>query len=234
MKKILSLLFLANSCILTYGQVCTDIPISYSADSLYFTTSDGSGDSMFTFNILNEHPTQGFAYPQAKLEPLTPLPDGMTVNSINDPWVVFASSWNPGQHAPVHIYYNVTMPIPVNYAVTFRLWINNLTPVTDSCYFDDDIFIVLHPEAILSAADADLPSINIFPNPVTGGTLHIQHGLPGSVPIQLLDVTGQVVLLGTIVDDAAVSINHISNGIYLLNVFTPDGVINKKIVVAGN
>jgi|SRR6185436_2958673 len=125
---------------------CTTIPLNY--DTVEFTTAVPAsfGDSMITFHITNNHPSQGFAYPLAKLVPLTPLPAGMTAANNNNPWSVFASSWNPGITMPVYYYYDITAPIPLNHTVTFQLWISNLTPVIpDSCYFDSTFTINLNP-----------------------------------------------------------------------------------------
>ena len=141
---------------------CLTIPLNY--DSVRFTKAlpVSFGDSMITFNMTNNHPSQGFAYPLAKLVPLTPLPTGMTVTNNNNPWSVFASSWNAGMTMPVYYYYNITAPIPVNYTVTFQLWISNLSPVIpDSCYFDSTFIINLNPTptSVNSIADENEWSI---------------------------------------------------------------------------
>lgn len=113
-------------------------------------------NSMITFTISNTHPKQAFAYPLAKLVPLTPLPSGMSLAPNSNPWSVFASWWNTGITMPVHIFYNITSPIPVNYSVIFELWVSNLIPLPiDSCYFTRTFSLNLNPPTL---------SVNEFEN----------------------------------------------------------------------
>ena len=219
MKKILIFLL---SCFIflckTKAQFCTDIPIAFSSDSIYFMSGDGFGDSMFVFTMLNEHPTQGFAYPQAKLEALTPLPSGMSLNSINDPWAVYASSWNPGQYSPVHIYYDVDEAIPEDYTVTFKLWINNLAPITDSCFFNDTIKINLNPSEETGIQSAEINTIVVSPNPSQNGNFIINN-LPENETIYytIYDVAGKQLTEGEM-NDNRISYNfNLGEGMYFIN-----------------
>jgi hypothetical protein len=233
MKKIFILLlssfiFLSE----TKAQLCTDIPIAFSSDSIYFTSSDGFGDSMFVFTMLNEHPTQGFAYPQAKLEPVTPLPSGMSLNSINDPWAVFASSWNPGQYSPVHIYYDVDEAIPEDYTVTFKLWINNLAPVTDSCFFDDIITINLNPSEITGLNNMGNSAISIYPNPVLNGQFTISENTGNNhLWFSIFDLSGKTLKQGSIYKNEIISTTELSSGVYFIQIKSGETFQTQKLVI---
>lgn len=213
------------------AQLCTDIPISFSSDSIYFLSSDGFGDSMFVFTMLNEHATQGFAYPQAKLEPVTPLPSGMSLNSINDPWAVYASSWNPGQYSPVHIYYDVEDAIPEDYTVTFKLWINNLSPVTDSCSFDDIITINLNPSAATGIVQSDKTGIAIYPNPATNGNFTIRNIFLSAMQFRIYESTGKLIYEGSVAGNESTEKHIEQPGIYFLTGQTENEIYNFQFVV---
>lgn len=233
MKKILILLL---SCFIflckTKAQLCTDIPIAFSSDSIYFMSGDGFGDSMFVFTMLNEHPTQGFAYPQAKLEPVTPLPSGMSLNSINDPWAVYASSWNPGQYSPVHIYYDVDEAIPEDYTVTFKLWINNLAPITDSCFFDDVITINLNPSEITGLNNMGNSAISIYPNPVLNGQFTISENTGvDRLWFSIFDLQGKPLKQGSIYKNEIISTTELSSGIYFIQIQSGETFQTQKLVI---
>lgn len=72
------------------------------------------------------------------------------------------------------------------------------------------------------------PQINIYPNPAST-TLHIE-GVSNGTSIAVYDVTGRKVMHEAFTDK--LSLQQLSNGLYLLNITTADGtVISKKITV---
>jgi Secretion system C-terminal sorting domain len=168
MKRIIILLnllwFLPN----THAQfvTCESMPLTLTS-GFDFTTSGSFGDSMITFQISNASGTN-FAYPQVKLVPLTPLPSGMSLHTINPDWAVFASSWNMGDSTQVEIYYDINSAIAPNYTVDFLLYATNFMPLSiDSCVFTDTIRINLNPIGTASLNPIDDIQWQLFPNPAT-------------------------------------------------------------------
>jgi hypothetical protein len=108
-----------------------------------------------------------------------------------------------------------------------------------SCGFDLDAVGVINqvPAGIPEYADA-VSDCSVFPNPVRGSCLP-QYNLPESehVKIEITDLTGR--LVSTVSDNGqikgwqSVRINHmnLNNGVYFINVITPNGTTTKKIIV---
>ena len=70
--------------------------------------------------------------------------------------------------------------------------------------------------------------VSIYPNPATS-TIHIE-GLGNGSSIALYDITGRIVIQRSYSDE--VSIEHLCNGLYFINITTADGnVISRKIMV---
>ena len=223
MKKIItpllfSLFYLFSSNI--SAQLCNDIPISLVGESFNFEASDfiSYGDSMISFELINQHATSFFAYPQAKLIPITALPDGMSLATVNLDWMVFASAWNIDSIALVRIYYDVAMPVPANYTVTFQLWLNNLSPVIDSCYFTDNYVVNLNPTAN-AVMDIRANNITIFPNPVAQGqSITIQSDEMFDVKTYTIyNLVGATITSG-IIQHNQLPLNGIPQGLYVLNI----------------
>ena len=218
---------------------CSSIPISYSMDSVVFTTANPAsfGDSMITFAITNDHLTQGFAYPLAKLEPLTTLPAGMTLSSFNTPWSVFASAWNPGVTMPVFIFYNIATPIPPDYTVTFQLWVSNLSPViNDSCYFDSTFTINLNPSTTPVNEYVKNSAYFVYKDQ-DGLLIKWQHPLPESMHISFYNILGN-----TIYSDEAgwgkmekrMYLKNLTPGIYMLELSGSKNRFVQKIQMVSN
>ncbi|HKR05252.1 MAG TPA: T9SS type A sorting domain-containing protein [Bacteroidia bacterium] len=241
MKKQLlsSLLFIFCCTLKIQAQVtaCDSIPLSYN-NSIFTTAIPASfGDSMITFQITNNHPTQGFAYPLAKIVPLNPLPPGMTLTAGSAGWNVFASSWNPGNTMPVNIYYDVTLPLPQNYTVTFQLWVSNLLPLLiDSCYFNNTFTINLNPGTISIYSMQEDITYSIYPDPAQH-YLHISRDLPfrNPVNISLCNVTGKKVMEENIAPGAlqkTLDVGRLSPGAYFLSIKEEGKTeVVKKIII---
>lgn len=223
MKKIITPLlislfyFYSNQ---TSAQFCNDIPITVIGDQFNFEASDfiSYGDSMISFELINQHATSFFAYPQAKLIPITALPDGMTLATVNLDWMVFASAWNIDSIALVRIYYDVAIPVPANYTVTFQLWLNNLSPVTDSCYFTNNYVVNLNPtaNAVMDIRDKNL---QIFPNPVAQGQfLTIQsENNADMLEYTIHNLVGATISSG-VIQNNRISLNGIPKGFYTITI----------------
>lgn len=72
------------------------------------------------------------------------------------------------------------------------------------------------------------PQVRVYPNPASS-TIHID-GLDNGATVNLYDITGRMLTHSTFTGELSVS--QLSNGLYLLNITTTDGiVISKKIMV---
>jgi type IX secretion system substrate protein len=237
------LLFIFCTALKLQAQIalCSSVPISYDHNSVAFATAVPAsfGDSMITFQITNNHPTQGFAYPLAKLVPLAPLPPGMALTPGSAGWNVFASSWNPGNTMTASIFYHVTMAIPADYMVTFQLWISNLTPVLpDSCYFDSTFTINLNPSLLSVINNEDGANWNIFRG-ASDHQLHIdfKESLNKDVNVFLYAAAGsklceEKINAGSV--KKTLNISGVNPGIYLLLFEREDQIkIVKKVFIPG-
>ena len=218
---------------------CDTLPLAIVNSNVLFTTSDWSsfGDYMFTFYIANDHATQGFAYPQAKIDPLTPLPTGMTVSSINSTWAVFASAWNPGDVTEVKIYYDMVGSIPVDYTVSFNIWINNLQPLlSDSCAFDSLYTINLNPSTAGLITENVESRISVFPNPTNRAIHVIGTGIKNIHSIEVLNYLGEKIMTENFdaknhIDPIRIDLENFQPGIYFLSLCEDDLHVIKKILV---
>jgi hypothetical protein len=201
------------------AQTCESLPIEFVSGSMRFEATDveSYGDSMISFELVNRHATDFFAYPQAKLIPTTPLPAGMELATVNLDWMVFASAWNIDTTVSVHIYYDVATAIPANYTVTFRLWLNNLIPVTDSCYFDELYTVNLNPVANAITDLSAIPTFTIYPNPSQAGVVAVElmHNNKGNFEATIVDLTGRVI--SQTISSGLISTENLSSGIYYLH-----------------
>jgi hypothetical protein len=139
---------------------CTDQPFQYIESEITYQNSGGIsfGDYFLSIPIKNTT-TSNYAYPQAKLVPTTPLPEGMVINPSGDVWIVFASSWNIDSTAPAQIFFDQNLPFEANASVTFELWMKNLAPLTiDSCKFDNTFTFNFNPQPnAIPALEAKYP-----------------------------------------------------------------------------
>lgn len=207
------------------AQLCNDIPISLVGAPFNLVASDviSYGDSMLTFELKNQHPTQFFAYPQAKLVALAPLPPGMSLATVNLDWMVFASAWNVDSVALVRIYYNVEEPITENFTVPMQIWVNNLSPVTDSCYFSKNYVVNLNPTP-MAVNTLESQTLHIFPNPIAANQpISIQNNQ--SLNLQQFTITnlvGELIKSGTIQNNT-IPTTDLNKGFYLLTILVDNG-----------
>lgn len=222
-NKLHLIIFLVGCTLLNknvHAQLCNDIPIVVVDNQFTFEATDviSYGDSMISFQLTNNHATDFFAYPQAKLIPITPLPSGMTLAGVNLDWMVFASAWLVGATEPVKIYYDVTETVPVNYEVTFQLWLNNLSPVTDSCYFENNYIVNLNPETNPIQNIGNTTTVHVYPNPISAGDrICFDAGTsnPKKTTYILYNMVGDIIVSGT-TNTNSFSTNGITNGYYFL------------------
>ena len=122
------------------------MPLSFDASSIEFKSTPLSfGDSVLSIKLINNSSTN-FAYPLAKAIPQTNLPNGTQLANASAGWNVFSSSWNTGDTATCNFYYNVSQNIPLNFIVTFKLYVSNFLPLNiDSCVFTSTFNCNLNP-----------------------------------------------------------------------------------------
>ena len=169
---------------------CSLLPLTTTADAAIFEgTTLSMGDSVLRIGFTN---TSGlsYAYPQARITPLTALPTGMTFSASSNDFQVFASSWNPDSVAEASFFFDVTQAIPENTQLDFLVEITNLSPSSaDTCFFTDTFSINLNPGVILGIAPAE-KNWTIYPNPSTGS---VQAHFPSENGLlRIYDLTGKL------------------------------------------
>jgi len=199
--------------------ICDTMPINYNPATIAFYTAPSSfGDSVLTVDITNNINTN-FAYPLAKLIPISPLPPGMYLTNASQQWTVFGSSWNTGQTNACPFFFDVTQPIPANYSVTFELYASNFLPLSiDSCVFANTIVVNLNPSLSLEPVSRHMVnSFSFCPNPAQG-EVHVKFQSPtGKNEIQLFDMAGKLLKsFETDREELIIQVSRIETGIYYL------------------
>ncbi len=219
MKKILVLLLLVLVSKIASSQIviCDTMPLAYNHTTIVFEEAQLSfGDSVMNVDITNNS-TTNFAYPMAKLIPLTPLPAGMT--GPNQEWNVFASSWNTGQTATCSFFFDVTQPIPADYTLTFEMYASNFSPLNyDTCVFTNTFTINLNPSLSLAPVSKRVTNAFSFsPNPAKGEVLIKFESPAEKSEIQLLDLSGKLVkAFDTNESELLINLNRLEAGVYYL------------------
>jgi hypothetical protein len=147
---------------------CSLLPITTNANQAIFEGSQISfGDSVLRISLTN---TSGlsFAYPLARITPVSALPSGMSFGGNGGGFEVFASAWNPDSVAEAQFFFNVTEAIPENTILNFTLEVTNLSPSSaDTCFFAETFSVNLNPGIVLGVDDID-QNWNAYPNPSNG------------------------------------------------------------------
>jgi len=147
---------------------CSLLPITTNANQAIFEGSQLSfGDSVLRISLTNTSGL-GFAYPLARINPVSALPSGMSFGGNGGGFEVFASAWNPDSVAEAQFFFNVTEAIPENTILNFTLEVTNLSPSSaDTCFFAETFSVNLNPGIVLGLDDID-QNWNAFPNPSNG------------------------------------------------------------------
>ncbi|HEU4716432.1 MAG TPA: hypothetical protein VFU15_01285 [Bacteroidia bacterium] len=207
--------------------ICDTMPLAYVSQGLRFSGGFSCADSVITIPIVN-NTTTGFAYPLAKIRNTTPLPPGMSLHSSN--WQVFASSWNPGDTMPAYICFDVTQPVPVNYTVTFELYVSNFLPLqVDSCVFANVFTINLNPLA--SAGDGVAMSTGFsFSQDAKNALLVLKNNSGHEMHIRIFSADGKTVSSSSCAPgSSSLSIAGLPPGIYFIG-SEEEGCCGKFIV----
>jgi hypothetical protein len=209
---------------------CSLLPLTADADQAIFEgTSASFGDSVLRFSLTN---TSGlsFAYPLARITPLSTLPAGMDFGTNGNGFQVFASAWNPDSVVEASFFFTVTQAIPENTMLDFRLDITNLFPSNaDTCFFTDIFQVNLNPGTILNIEKLQ-QSIKVFPNP-SSGTFQIK--LPNSQGnLSILDLQGRCLRqINQVPNNVQIGSETITQaGIYLLRWESNNQIIQHKLV----
>ncbi len=218
MKKFLLVSLILLGCKFGYAQfvTCESMPLSYNEAGITFKTSTFTADSAINIDITNLSGTN-FAYPLAKLVPLTVYPTGMTVAAGSDDWTVFASAWNHNDTAEVEFYYYVTQPIPVNYTMDFLLYVSNFLPLsTDSCVFTDTVKINLNPTGIAGLENETEQTFHIYPNPAND-FIYIQFETGMNERwIDIYSLSGQLLRSVLVNDPQRIDLSSFENGMHIV------------------
>ncbi len=170
---------------------CSLLPLTNAADQAIFEgTISSFGDSVLRFNLTNTSGL-GFAYPLARITPLSAFPAGMDFGLNSSGFQVFASAWNPDSVVEASFFFHVTQAIPENTMLDFKLDITNLFPSNaDTCFFTDTFHVNLNPGTILGIENID-QAWRVYPNPSNG---NIQIQLPTNNGIlRIYDLTGKCI-----------------------------------------
>jgi DNA-binding beta-propeller fold protein YncE len=143
---------------------CALLPLEVLDNSASFSASTFLGDSVLRISMKNVSGL-GFAYPLARVTPVSTLPDGMSYAAGQTEFNVFASAWNPDSTVTAEFFYSVAQAIPVNTILEFQLDITNLDPSSaDTCFFTDTFSVNLNPDVTVGMEDANL-MLSAWPNP---------------------------------------------------------------------
>ena len=152
---------------------CSLLPITTNANQAIFEGSQLSfGDSVLRISLTNTSGL-GFAYPLARITPVSALPSGMSFGGNGGGFEVFASAWNPDSVAEAQFFFNITEAIPENTMLDFVLEVTNLSPSSaDTCFFAETFSVNLNPGIALGLNDFE-QNWNAYPNP-NNGIVNIQ------------------------------------------------------------
>ena len=152
---------------------CSLLPLTTNANQAIFEGSQISfGDSVLRISLTNTSGL-GFAYPLARITPVSALPSGMSFGGNGGGFEVFASAWNPDSVAEAQFFFNVTEAIPENTMLDFTLEVTNLSPSSaDTCFFAETFSVNLNPGIALGLNDFE-QNWNAYPNP-NNGIVNIQ------------------------------------------------------------
>ena len=210
---------------------CSLLPISVNPDSSQFIGSVLSfGDSVLRVQ-LNNNSGLGFAYPQARLTPVSALPEGLTFGTAQDGFNVFASAWNSGESAFAEFYFNSTAAIPENTILEFQIDVTNLIPSSaDTCFFSETFTVNLNPENSVGIGSSSKSNFTIYPNPASD---FVQLSGLNFIPteIRLTDLSGRLIVVESSYS-STFSTANVPSGMYVLQVKDQTGEMHQlKIVV---
>jgi hypothetical protein len=77
----------------------------------------------------------------------------------------------------------------------------------------------------------DSDEIVIYPNPSDGNFNVVLGNSESPYSIEIISFTGQIVFAKEDITDSAVSVRHLSKGIYLVKIITDSKTIIKKIII---
>jgi hypothetical protein len=210
---------------------CSLLPLSVDADSSQFIgTVLSFGDSVLRVRLTNNSGLN-FAYPQARLTPVTSLPAGMTFGNAQNGFNVFASSWNSGESAFAEFYFNVASAIAENTILDFQIDVTNLIPSSaDTCYFTETFSVNLNLGNTVGLESYTNNPFTVFPNPAND-FVHLSgvDFIPSE--ISLTDISGRLILLNSS-NNSTISTSNVPAGLYFLQVKDQSGRVHQlKIVV---
>lgn len=116
----------------------------------------------------------------------------------------------------------------INGPITFRIYGWNAE--TSSGTFSIDDVAITGKISTLSVQQNEITGLNIYPNPVTNGILHITSNNNSEKSIDIFDVLGKHVL-STNTSNNAVNLSNLKSGIYILKITEEGKTYTKKIII---
>ncbi|NJM16899.1 MAG: T9SS type A sorting domain-containing protein [Bacteroidales bacterium] len=95
------------------------------------------------------------------------------------------------------------------------------------------LFVKFHGGTVKAEGIIAENKINVYPNPVTEGTLHIEFANPAMSSAKLFDLSGKMVLSSAAINTSALKVNvgNINPGVYVLYIVNGQTISAQKVVI---
>lgn len=112
----------------------------------------------------------------------------------------------------------------------YQIWANGaLIPGMSGGTFTSSDRRIFGVNTVLSVDDVDLASIKVYPNP-TKGSIYVN--LPADAQMTLTDLSGKVVMRGTLISgESQLTLQHLSKGMYLMQLEGENFSKTEKIII---
>jgi hypothetical protein len=214
--------FLISGLTNVHAQMSCDSVVQYIHSGVIFEKGIfGGGDSVLMIPLKNVSVAQYYAYPMAKLNVLSPLPAGMSLVTSSSDYVVFASSFNPGDVYPVQFFFQVNQAIPANFLVTLKLYgkFEPGQPVPDTCVFDSSFVVNLNPQGSSGLLENKKERHGfLFPNPAAD-YIRLQSKSNEYSPLstyEIINLEGLIIARGEFIKGKNIDVSFLPPGIYFV------------------
>jgi len=120
----------------------------------------------------------------------------------------------------------------LNWANGTNLWIKwtDTNDAGNNGMYAIDNFSISVSEAILGLNQSTIAGLNVYPNPVTGGTLHITSNSTNEKAIAVFDVLGKQVLNAN-TSNNAVNVSNLRGGVYFIKISEDGKTDTRKLII---
>lgn len=214
--------FGAQTYLWSNNQTGASIPVSPTTNTAYYVTgTDANGCQASDVVIVSMLPASNAQF--------THTLSGVTANFNNQSTGAISYSWNFGDASPVNTTASPTHTYTLNGTYTVTLTVNG------PCGTDTYTQVI----TITEVGIADNPvanTLSIYPNPNNGQfTIAFMTEEAQDVTIEITDLAGRIVssqtYAGVTSFNQQMDISGLTDGAYLVNVITSNGIATKKIIV---